>query len=148
MVYGVVAVAALMAAESASHDSYLETFASALIAVALYWLLHAYADVLGRRLSTRERLTARDIWRALIHEWAIVRGGAIPLAVMLICWAAGASRETAVTAALWSAVASLVLFELAAGVRSRASAGELALDVSIGATMGLAILAMRAVLLG
>jgi hypothetical protein len=43
-------------------------------------------------------------------------------------------------------VASLVVFEVVAGVRSRATPGELALEVGVGFTMGLAILALKVVL--
>ena len=41
---------------------------------------------------------------------------------------------------------SLVLFELVAGLRSRASPGELALEVGVGLAMGVAILGLRIVL--
>jgi len=146
VVYGVIVIGALLAAESGRHETYLDTVASAVIAASLYWLAHAYATVLGRRLSGRERLTSNSLWRALVHDWALIRGAAIPLLVLLIAWATGAAQQTAVNAALWSAVASLVGFELLAGLRSRASAGELALEVGVGALMGLGILALRIVL--
>jgi VIT1/CCC1 family predicted Fe2+/Mn2+ transporter len=141
-----IVIGALLAAESGSHESHLDSFGSALIATGLYWLAHAYASVLGRRLATHERLTASALRRALLHDWALVRGAAIPLVVLLIAWAAGAAQETAVTAALWSAVAALVAFELLAGIRSRASPGELALEVGVGLTMGLGIIAMKVLL--
>ena len=47
VVYGVITVGALMAAESGRHESYLDAFASALIATLLYWLAHSYADCSG-----------------------------------------------------------------------------------------------------
>jgi hypothetical protein len=93
-----------------------------------------------------ERLTVGMLWRALKHEWAIVQGAAIPLSALLIAWAAGAAQETAVTVALWSAVASLIVFELAAGIRSNATRSEMVLDVGVGLAMGLAIIAMKVVL--
>jgi len=43
-------------------------------------------------------------------------------------------------------VASIVAFELAAGIRSRATPGELALDVCVGALLGLGILALKILL--
>ncbi len=146
MVYGVVAIGALLAAESGSHESFADTVESALIAIGVYWLAHAYASALGRRLRTPGRLTVRTLWRALIEESAILRGASIPLLALLLAWAAGATQETAVTVALWTSVASLVAFELAAGVRSRATPGELALEMGVGMTMGLAILALKVVL--
>ena len=139
-------IGALLAAENGTHESYAETISSALIAAAIYWLAHAYANALGWRVATRERLTAGVISRELIRDWAIVRGAAIPLFVLVLAWVAGATLETAVSAALWGTVASLIAFELAAGVGAQATRGELALDVCVGALMGLAILALKALL--
>jgi hypothetical protein len=145
-VYGVIAIGALMAAESGHHEAYQDTLGSAIIATGLYWLLHAYSRVLGDRLTAGVRLTARALSGALAREWTVVTGAAIPLSALLLAWATGAARETGVTAALWSAAASVVLFELAAGVRSRATRGELALEVGVGVTMGVAILGLKVLL--
>jgi hypothetical protein len=145
-VYGVIVIGSLLAAESGRHESYLDTVVSAVIAAALYWLAHAYASVLGRRLANDERLSAGALARALAHDWALIRGAAVPLLALLLAGAAGASQEAAVTAGLWSAVASLVVFELVAGIRSRATRGELVIELAVGATMGLAILALKIVL--
>ncbi len=146
MVYGVITVGALMAAESGHHESYADLVGSAFIASALYWLLHAYSSVLGHRLQTRERLRPSTLMYGLAEESPILTGAAIPLLALLIAWVTGASQETGVTAALWTAVVSLVVFELVAGLRSRASAGELALEVGVGVAMGVAILGLRIVL--
>jgi hypothetical protein len=145
-VYGVIVIGALLAGESGRHENYLDTLSSAAVAASLYWLAHAYAGVLGRRLSTGERLSVGALLRALGHDWAVIRGATIPLLALVIAAVAGAGQQTAVTAALWSAAASLVMLELIAGVRSKASAGELALDLAVGMTMGLAILALKVLL--
>ena len=60
VVYGMITVGALMAAESGRHESYVDAIGSAVFATLLYWLAHAYADLLGRRLDTGERLTLRS----------------------------------------------------------------------------------------
>jgi hypothetical protein len=145
-VYGVIVIGALLAAESDLHDSYIDTVSSALIATALYWLAHSYAEALGRRLSGEQRLSVATLARALRHDWAIVRGATLPVLALAVAWATGAAQHTAVLAALWSAIASIVCFELLAGLRSRASARELALEVSVGAAFGVAILALKIVL--
>ncbi|HTW41304.1 MAG TPA: hypothetical protein VMD79_03205 [Solirubrobacteraceae bacterium] len=145
-IYGIIVIAALLAAESGEHDSYLDAVASALIATALYWLAHAYAELLGGRLAARKRLTPAALARALAHDWPIARGAALPLAALVIAWVAGATQRVGVAAGLWSAVASLIVFELLAGVRARASGRELALDAGVGAAMGVAIIAMKIVL--
>lgn len=145
-VYGVIVIGALLAGESGRHESYPDTLSSAALAAALYWLAHAYAGVLGRRLDTGERLTAVALLRALGHDWALVRGAAIPLLALLLAAVAGAKQQTAVSVALWSAVASLVGFELVAGLRSKATPKELVVEVGVGMTMGVAILALKVLL--
>jgi hypothetical protein len=142
----VIVIGALLAAESGRHESYLDTFASAAIAAALYWVAHSYAGVLGRRLSTGERLTTGALLDALAHDWALIRGASIPVLALAISALAGATQETAVTAAVWSSIVSLAAFELIAGLRSGANRGELALEVGVGVAMGLAILALKIVL--
>jgi hypothetical protein len=142
----VIVVGALLAAESGRHESYPDMIGSTLIALGLYWLAHAYAELLGRRLATHEQLTASALGDALLRDWAIVRGAAIPLLALLFTWALGAARETAVNAALWSSVASLIAFELLAGLRSKTTRSELALQGGVGIAMGVAILALKVLL--
>jgi hypothetical protein len=145
-VYGIITIGALLAAESGARETYPETVGSAAIAVVLYWFAHSYADVLGLRLTEQRRLRWRELWHTFVQDWAIVRGASMPLLALLVAWAAGAGQTTALTFAVWTAVASLIAFEIAAGIRSRAGRGELVLQVLVGVTMGLAILALRALL--
>lgn len=145
-IYGMIAIGALLAAESGLHETYPETIGSAMLALSLYWLAHAYADVLGQRLDTHERLTAMALGQNLLHDWSIVRGGTLPVLVLLICWAAGASQETAVTIDLWATAGSLLAYELLAGLRARARPAELLLEGCVGAAMGLGVLALRVIL--
>ncbi len=145
-VYGLIVIGALLAAESGRHESYLDTLLSAAIAAILSWFAHSYAAALGLRLTTRQRLTPAMLIRALGHDLALVRGASIPLLALALAAIAGAEQETAVTIGVWSAVVSLTLFELLAGLRSGATRGELALETSVGLAMGLAILALRIVL--
>lgn len=145
-IYGVIVIGALLAAESSRHETYLETFSSAALAAALYWLAHAYAGVLGRRLTHHERLSFPALVRALAHDWALVRGAGVPLLALAIAWALGASQEDAVTTALWSAIGSLVALELLAGARAHATRGELVVDAAVGLAMGTAILLLKIIL--
>jgi signal transduction histidine kinase len=146
VVYGLITVGALLAAESGLKDTYAETVGSIAIAMTLYWVAHAYADVLGLRLSERRRVSWAELWHTFVQDWSIVRGASLPLLALLVAWAAGASQAEAVTAGVWAVVASLIAFELAAGIRSKARPAELAFDVSAGTTLGLGILVLRVLL--
>jgi hypothetical protein len=145
-VYGMIVIGALLAAESGRHETYVDSEASAVIAAAIYWLAHAYASVLGRRLSAHARLTPGALATALAHDWALIRGAAIPVLVLLVAWIAGASQSSGVNAALWSVVAGVIALELIAGIRSRVAPWELALQLGVGATLGLGILALKILL--
>jgi hypothetical protein len=145
-VYGLITLGALLAAESGLRDTYPETIGSAALAVVLYWFAHSYSDVLGLRLDEHESFSWAELWRTFSRDWAIAKGASVPLLVLLVAWATGASQITGVTAAVWSIVASLIAFELAAGIRSKARPLELALEVLVGASMGIGILVLRALL--
>jgi hypothetical protein len=146
IVFGVIAIGALLAAESGSHETYLETIASALVAAGLYWLAHAYTGALGRRLHGGARLTAATLLRALSQELGIVGGAAIPLVALLVAWATGAAQETAVTAAFWTAIAAVIAFEALAAIRSSASMRELVTELVVGVALGAGVLALRIIL--
>lgn len=146
VVYGLIAIGALLAAESGRHETYPDTLLSAVIAACLYWLAHSYSRLLGRRLARGERLDVRRLLTALADDQALLRGAAVPLLVLAAAWATGAAQRTAVLLALWSAVGSLVAFEVLAGIRARASRRELALEAAVGAGMGLAVLSLKIVL--
>jgi len=135
-----------MAAESGLHETYLDAVLSAVIAAALFWLLHAYADVLGRRILSPERLRAGVLFDELARDLGVIRGAAIPLAALLVAWLAGADQSTGVLVALWSSILGLVVFELLAAVRVHASTRELVLDTSVGVAMGAAVVALKVVL--
>lgn len=146
VVYGLLTVGALLAAESGLKETYPETVGSTAIAVTMYWFAHSYADVLGLRLSKQRRIGWYELRDTFVQDWSIARGASLPLLALLISWAVGASQTTAVTAGVWTVVGSLIAFELAAGLRSQAKPIELVFDVSVGTTLGLGILALRVLL--
>jgi hypothetical protein len=78
-----------------------------------------------------------------MHDWSIVRGALLPLLALLIAWAVGVGEAAGVNAAIWTAIASLIAFELLAGVRARSTPRELTLECTVGVAMGLAILALK-----
>jgi hypothetical protein len=145
-VYGTLSIGALLAAESGLHDTYPETVGSVALALVLYWLAHSYANLLGRRLATGEHLTAIELLRTLLRDRAFLRGACPPLLALLIAWGVGAKQSTGLSAAVWTAAASLMAFELLAGLRAQARPAELLLEGCVGATMGLGVLALRAIL--
>jgi hypothetical protein len=145
-VYGTIAIGALLAAESGRRETYLETIVAAILAISLYWLAHAYAELLGLRLESGQRLTGTALRAALRRDWSIMRGAGPALLALLISWLLGLNVEDGVTAALWTVALSLLAFELLAGLRAQAHPAELLVEGSVGAAMGLGVLALRVIL--
>ncbi len=144
--YGVIAVGALLAAESSSHDSYADAVGSAIIAALVYWLARSYATLLGRRLTTDDQLTVGTLMQALAHERTVLRGALVPLSALLLAWLSGADQETGINVALASTIVTIIAFELAAGIRSRSTRREIALELGVGVVLGLAIIALKTLL--
>jgi hypothetical protein len=146
VIYGTITIGALLAAESARQETYSETVGAAVLALSLFWLAHAYSRLLGDRLAGRDRLTAELLLRSLIKDAAILRGAIVPLGAMLVAWGLGAALSTAVAAAVWAAAASIVGWELVAGLRLRLTPAELAFDTAIGAALGMGMILIKVVL--
>lgn len=144
-IYGLILVGALMAAEGSKRESHLEAVGSVLIALLIYWAAHAYSDALGEHVKG-EALTFRVFTQGVRHGWPIVRGITLPMLALLLSWLAGASTQTALSAAVWTTVGELIVVELLVGLRAKAGTLELLLDCCVGAGIGGAILALRALL--
>jgi len=143
-VYGAVMIGVLLAAEDARHVGYAATIEAAGIVLALYLLMHLYTYMLGLRLSG-ETLNARLFWRSCVHELPILEGAVIPVAVLLVAWAAGLATTSGVSAALWTVVGVVVVLEVAVGWRSRGRGGVW-LQALVGTAMGLALIGLKLLL--
>ncbi len=145
-VYGTIAVGALLAAESARQETYLETVVAVVITLVLYWLAHSYAELVERRLEQEAKLTVARALDTLTHEFPILLGAAVPLLTLLIWWATGASLSSAVSAAVWTSAAIVVAVEAVSAVHARLKGRELLAQVLVGAVVGLLIVALKVLL--
>jgi hypothetical protein len=145
-VYGAVMIGVLLAAEDARHEGYPATLEAAVVVLLLYWLANLYAHALGIRLERREPLNRRLLWRSCLHELPTVEGALVPVLVLLITWAVGVSVASGVNAALWAAVAVIVVLEVVAGWRAKHGGRELWLEIGIGALMGLTLVGLKLIL--
>jgi hypothetical protein len=146
VIYGTLAVGAVLAAESSRRETFPDTIEATVIVLGLYWLAHTYATVVGDRLKDRDTLSMSRFWDAFVHEGAIVKGALIPIAVLALLWAAGVSLQTGVTAAVWSSAASLVAFEVLATVRSQVTGVRRLVQIVMGALLGAGVLLVRVIL--
>ena len=146
LVYGTIAIGALLTAESARSETYAKSVVAVVITLLLYWLAYSYAEFTGQRLQKGEPFEFGELAAAAVKELSVLIGASVPLFVLLIFWAGGAHLSTAVSAAIWTSAAMIVIIELVIGVRAQLSGRDLVLQTAFGALLGLLVLALRVVL--
>jgi VIT1/CCC1 family predicted Fe2+/Mn2+ transporter len=145
-IYGAIAVSAMLAAESAQRETYLETVGAVVITLLLYWLAHSYAEYAAERLGSGERLELEELRQTMAHELAMLVGAALPLVPLVFCWLAGVSLATAVGTSVWASAGIIVLIEIAAAIRAKLTGRELASQIVLGAVLGLLVIALKVLL--
>jgi hypothetical protein len=146
LVYGTILVAAMLAAESTKRETYPTTIAAVSIAMIVYWLANSYARFTGERAREGTHFEFGTLARDAVHELWILGGAVIPLVMLLVCWAAGGSLGSAVSVAIWSAVAMIVFTELGIGIRSHLTGRELVIQTAFGMLLGVLVIAVRVLL--
>jgi hypothetical protein len=144
-VYGTVVVGALLAAETAQSETYLETVVAVVLALLVYWLAHTYAEITARRLGGTAQLTPTELGQAMAHEAPLLLGAALPVLALVLCWIAQAQLATAVTVAIWTSVAITAIIQVAAALRARPSTAAVVLQSAIGLSLGLLIIGIKLV---
>jgi hypothetical protein len=145
-IYGTIAVGALLAAESVRRETYGKNIEALVITLLIYWLAHSYADLAAERLRSGAPLTIGRLARTMLRELPLLVGATIPLATLLICWAAGTRLSAAVIAALWTSAAVVVMIEVSAGVRGRLAATQFITQALVGAVLGALVIFLKVVL--
>ncbi|MEO6859774.1 MAG: hypothetical protein ABI323_14515 [Solirubrobacteraceae bacterium] len=146
LIYGTIAVAALLAAESARQETYTRTVAAVVLTLILYWLAHSYSQFTGERLEQYEGFSLRALLLSATHSLTVLIGATVPLVVLLGCWVFGASLNAGVIAAVWTSAGMIVVTEVVVGVRAELTRRELLAQTLFGALLGLLIIALRVLL--
>ena len=145
-VLGLFVVGMLLAAEDAKSDTYGEAVGAVVLALFLFWLTVSYTRFAGWRIEQGKRVTARGLGQQMWGSLSVLSGAALPLLVVVICWAAGVGLGLAIKVALGIDAALILLVEILAGVQASLTRHELVMQALLGATLGLGVLALRLVL--
>jgi hypothetical protein len=97
-------------------------------------------------MRLKEELSLRALARTGRSEAWLLAGAGVPLLAVLIGWVAGASLDTAVTAAVWVSAGMVMLFEVGFAARADVPAREIAVQAAVGALLGLLVIVLRYVL--
>jgi len=145
-IYGTLAVAVLLAAETAEGHTYATTVEAASVTLIAYWLAHGYARGLAARLASSAPLSSDGLLRSLGRESGVLLGGVIPLSALATCWLAGVDLGLALDVSVWAAAGSLVVVELVAGLHRASRARSLVQDGVLSVTLGALVVFLRMLL--
>jgi hypothetical protein len=143
-IYGTLVAAALLATEASNDDSTVaELVGTILGTLVVYWLAHAYADLLARQALAEGDEPARPSWRAVLEsltqELGVIVGGVGLVIVLVVVDLAGTSPAVAVDAAQLCSIAQLVAWGVFAARRAHLRRGWLLLYALASAALGVLI---------
>src|SRR5512142_3402103 len=148
-IYGTIVTAGILAGEGAAHLDTQDMIVSVLVTLLVYWIAHAYSEVLGHWItpsSVQHRPVPSRLRQALAEEWAIVAGGLGVVLVLAVAWLAGASGQAAVNTALWVATAELLEWGIVAAKNAGLSGIRIVVSGVTSASFGAVIVLLKAVL--
>lgn len=143
-VYGTIVVLSVVTAGSAVEHDLWRLAVIAAATVAIYWLAHVYSRGLGESLKVGRRLTAAELGAIARRERSILLAAVLPVSAIVL----GALGVLANRTALWVAVGVGVATLTVQGVRyarlERLSGTAAVVTVAINLALGLAIVALKA----
>jgi hypothetical protein len=141
-IYGTIVTAAILATVGTELPA-VDQAVAVLITLIVYWIAHDYADLLGSHIAGAEQPGWQDIRDALTASWTMVGASFLPLTVLLVAAAAGASDNNADSAGLAVAALELVVYALAAGRAAALGRRPQIVIAASAAGLGLAMIGLK-----
>jgi len=142
---GTVVCAAAIAAVTGHVDTTRELSLAILGTVAVYWIAHLHASMIGSSLTYGHHPFAA-FKTAFWHTLPIAGASVVPLGVLLVLTVFGASLRTAAYTALFATIGLLVVYSYLAGVRAGLdTTGRLA-GAAAGGVLGVLVVLLKVAL--
>jgi hypothetical protein len=144
-IYGTIITAAVLAA-GGNQLSSVALAVTVVVTLVVYWLAEQYADLLAEHTHAG-RLPSRDQVRANLAEaWPMVTASYVPVAVLLVSSALGASPVWGARIALAVAVVLLVVYGHTAGRAAGLTGVRLVAVTGAAALLGVAMIVLKTLL--
>ena len=142
-VYGSILVASLVGAMFEQDASAQVMTLSLVSSIVIFWIAHAWSEVIGERLAHGHRFDRARIWSIAVEEWPLVESGVLPALVIGLAWLGVFSRDTATILALAVAILQLLGWGMLAGHRTQATWAAAIGIGAVDAALGIAIVALE-----
>jgi hypothetical protein len=142
-VYGSILVAALVGATFEAHVSARTMTLSLLGSVVIFWIAHAWSEVLGERVEEGRMFDRARIATITVEEWPLVEAGILPAALLAFAWAGIYSRDVGAVLAMSVAILQLVGWGMLAGHRTQPTWRRALVVGVVDGLLGIAIVAIE-----
>lgn len=112
----------------------------------VFWLAHAHVALMRRVVRRGEHVHVDEVRRALAEEWPLVQAGVTPAAPLVLAWLGVVSTATAVSLGLALCLVGLVAWGIAIARAARLGPRQTAIAVGVNLALGLALVALKAIL--
>ena len=146
LLYGAVVTGAVFALTEASDDRPRTIAIAVLEVLVVFWAAHVYTRVLSDRLIDPGSSFLTRTREALLHELAVLEGGAPAVAVFAVWSIAGAESPAAINAALATTVVVLGSAGYVVGRRAGARGPTLLGEIAAAALLGLVVVGLKVAL--
>ena len=114
-----------------------------LVTLVIYWSAERYARLVAERIHDGRRPTWREVRTQLTRGWELVSASALPLIVLTLTTAAGASLSTAILAALVCSTVVLCVAGWEIGRHGQLATGERVVSAAIAGLFGIGMIALK-----
>jgi uncharacterized protein YacL len=147
IIYGIILATALISAFSEEDKvGPVATFLAVMVTAVVFWLAHAYAQLLATGLVFRGGITRASLREALVREFPLVAGALMPALCLLATPLRILSEESAESLAIFVGVALLAAFGFIAARRQGAGVlGTIVLTL-VSAALGLVLVGLKSLI--
>lgn len=145
LITGTVVCAAVIAYAAGTAGSTGELCLAIFGTVIVYWLAHLHATTVSLSVEHRHHPLAA-LRLALMRTWLVAGASVLPIAILLLAELAGAQLRTAAWIALIATVVLLTWYSYLAGARSGLGMGGRLASAAAGASLGLLVAVLKALL--
>jgi hypothetical protein len=144
-IYGTILATALIAAYSEDSGSDpLQVAVAVFVAALVFWVAHAYSDLLAHGLLHREEGIAAGARADLDREWPLVAGAVPPILPLLLAPIGLLSDDNAETAAMATGILLLAVVGVAIALRRGSGLFGLAISAASSLVFGSVIVMLKA----
>ena len=113
------------------------------VTMLVFWLAHAYADVIAAQLDRDVRSLATEVRHSMRREWPIAQAAGVPGIALALGWAGLFSDETAIDLAIALGVVQLALWGFAIARSKRLTLLGTLVATGVSSTFGLALVGLK-----